>query len=61
MANPTNKSDDAWPITWQAVEDAQLRDWLRLTPAQRLELAEDLLEFVRFAKQNVAPTTGNKT
>lgn len=49
MANPPNKFDENWPVTWAAVEEAQLRDSLRLTPAQRLAWAEELLEFAQMA------------
>lgn len=37
------------PMTWSEVEDAQLRDWLRTTPAQRLKWLEEMLEFARMA------------
>jgi len=33
------------------VEEAQLKTWLTMTPAQRLAMAEELLEFVRLAQQ----------
>lgn len=33
------------PVNWSEVEDAQLRDWLRTTPAQRLAWLEEMLEF----------------
>jgi len=39
-----SESDVAWPVTFEQVEDAQLRDMLKATPAQRLALAEELLE-----------------
>ena len=45
----TTRTDTDWPVTWAEVEDAQLRDWLRSTPAQRLAWLEEMLEFVRTA------------
>jgi len=33
----------AWPVTFEQVADAQLRDMLKASPAQRLALAEELL------------------
>ena len=39
-----NESEIAWPVTFEQVGDAQLRDMLKATPAQRLALAEELLE-----------------
>ena len=43
------RTDTDWPVTWSEVEDAQLRDWLRTTPAQRLAWLEEMLEFARMA------------
>jgi len=45
----TARTDTDWPVTWSEVEDAQLRDWLRTTPAQRLKWLEEMLEFARTA------------
>lgn len=45
----TARTDTDWPVTWSEVEDAQLRDWLRTTPAQRLAWLEEMLEFARTA------------
>lgn len=45
----TARTDTEWPVTWSEVEDAQLRDWLRTTPAQRLKWLEEMLEFARTA------------
>ena len=42
MAN--NRKD--WLVTYEQVEDAQLRDMLKATPAQRLAMAEEMLEFI---------------
>ena len=45
--NETNLSlTGDWPVTFEQVEDAQLRDMLKATPAQRLAMAEELLEFI---------------
>lgn len=49
MVNSENDEQTLWPLTWEAVEEAQLRDNLRLTPAQRLASAEALLEFIQMA------------
>ena len=38
------------PVTFEQVEEAQLRDMLKATPAQRLAMAEELAEFVRLAR-----------
>ena len=43
------RTDTHWPVAWSEVEDAQLRDWLRTTPAQRLAWLEEMLEFARMA------------
>ena len=54
MANQpnTNKgSESFWPVTFAEVEEAQLKASLAATPAQRLAMAEELLEFVRLAQQ----------
>jgi len=40
-----NEAEAAWAVTFEQVEDAQLLDMLKATPAQRLALAEELLEF----------------
>lgn len=38
--------DPDWPVTFEQVEDAQLRDMLKATPAQRLAMAEEMLQFM---------------
>lgn len=38
-----------WPVTFAQVEEAQLRDMLKATPAQRLAMAEELAEFIKLA------------
>ena len=43
------KASSDWPVSFEAVEDAQLKEMLKLTPAQRLEMAEELLEFAILA------------
>jgi hypothetical protein len=52
MANPPSQSSESeplWPVTFQEVEEAQLKDWLAATPAQRLAMAEELFKFVQLA------------
>jgi len=45
MANNEIKGSEAdWPVSFEAVEDDHLRQMLKMTPAQRLALAEELLE-----------------
>ena len=39
-----NEAD--WPVTFEQVEDAQLREMLKISPAQRLAMAEELMEFI---------------
>ena len=54
MANPPDPDKDSkpfWPVTFAEVEEAQLKANLAATPAQRLAMAEELLEFVRLAQQ----------
>ena len=52
--NQVNETDLSltgdWPVTFEQVEDAQLRDMLKATPAQRLAMAEELLEFIIMAR-----------
>lgn len=43
--NEVNESAAEWPVTFEQVEDEQLRDMLKATPAQRLAMAEELLHF----------------
>ncbi len=43
--NEVNEPDNEWPVTFKQVEDEQLRDMLKATPAQRLAMAEELLQF----------------
>ena len=38
------ESEAVWPVTFEQVADAQLRDMLKATPTQRLALAEELLK-----------------
>lgn len=54
MVSSPTENDPLWPLTWEAVEDAQLRDSLRLSPAQRLAWAEALLEFIQLASKHGA-------
>jgi len=43
--NQINEPETEWPVTFEQVEDEQLRDMLKATPAQRLAMAEELLKF----------------
>ncbi len=49
--NPNKEPGPFWPVTFAEVEEAQLKASLAATPAQRLAMAEELLEFVRLAQQ----------
>lgn len=51
MANNKQIDDPTsdWPVSFEAVEDDQLYEMLKLTPAQRLDMAEQLLEFAMLA------------
>lgn len=44
-----NEPQADWPVTFEQVEDVQLRDMLKATPAQRLVMAEQLAKFIRLA------------
>jgi len=48
--NQINESDADWPVTFEQNEDAQLREMLKSTPAQRLAMAEELMEFIITAR-----------
>jgi len=43
--NQINEPEKKWPVSFEQVEDAHLRDMLKATPAQRLAMAEELLNF----------------
>ena len=43
--NQINEVSSDWPVTFEQVEEDHLRQMLKLTPAQRLEIAEELLDF----------------
>lgn len=43
--NEVNEPETDWPVTFEQVEDEQLREMLKVTPAQRLAMAEELLQF----------------
>lgn len=49
VAKNSKKDSSHWPVSFEAVEDAQLQEMLKLTPAQRIEMAEELLEFAILA------------
>jgi len=53
MANDPKQNKETepfWPVTFADVEEAQLKATLAATPAQRLAMAEELLEFARLAE-----------
>jgi hypothetical protein len=39
--NKVTEPDNEWPVTFEQVEDEQLRSMLKATPAQRLAMAEE--------------------
>jgi len=41
-----NEPEAEWPVNFKQLEEAQLRDMLKATPAQRLAMAEELAELV---------------
>jgi len=47
--NQINEPASDWPVTFKEVEEDHLKEMLKMTPAQRLELAEELLEFAILA------------
>jgi hypothetical protein len=49
--NPNKAPALIWPVTFAEVEEAQLKASLAATPAERLAMAEELLEFVRLVQQ----------
>lgn len=62
MANQPNLGEEPepfWPVTFADVEEAQLKPWLKATPAQRLAWAEEILELARMAEVARA-TSANK-
>ena len=49
MKKTDQVNEPDWPVTFEQVEDVQLRDMLKATPAQRLVMAEQLAKFIRLA------------
>ena len=47
---PNKEAEPFWPVTFADVEEAQLKTWLKATPAQRLAWAEEILELARMAQ-----------
>ena len=45
--NQIKEPKKEWPVTFEQVEDAHLRDMLKATPAQRLAMAEELLSLTK--------------
>lgn len=53
MENPPNQNkpdQPFWPVTFAEVEEAQLKAWLGMTPAQRLAMAEELFSLARLVE-----------
>jgi len=50
--NKISEPSTDWPVTYEQVEEAQLLDMLKATPAQRLAMAEELLTFAMKASEN---------
>lgn len=48
--NPNKETEPFWPVTFEDVREARLKAALAATPAQRLAMAEELLEFARLAE-----------
>ncbi len=46
-----NEPEADWLVTFEQVEAAQLRDMLKATPAQRLAMAEELMNFINIANK----------
>lgn len=53
--NQINEPEADWPVTFEDVEKDHLRQMLKMTPAQRLAMAEELLEFAIKAGAVKAP------
>ncbi len=47
--NQINEPTPDWPASFEAVEKEHLKQMLKMTPAQRLSLAEELLDFAILA------------
>jgi hypothetical protein len=47
--NEIKESDPEWPDSFEDVEDGHLKQMLKMALAQRLALAEELLEFAVIA------------
>ena len=47
---PNREAEPFCPVTFADVEEAQLKTWLKATPAQRLAWAEEILELARMAE-----------
>lgn len=45
--NKISEPEAEWPVTFEQVADSHLRDMLKATPAQRLAMAEELLNFTK--------------
>ncbi len=43
--NQVNETEADWPVSFEDVEKEHLKEMLKMTPAQRLALAEELLDF----------------
>ena len=47
MTSNKRTSAEPYPLTWKDVERAQLKQWLRTSPAQRLAWLEEVLNLLR--------------
>ncbi len=50
MTNEVNDPGVDWLVTFEQLEDVQLQEMLKVTPAERLAMAEELLEFIILSK-----------
>ena len=46
---PTSTNESFYPVTWDEVEEAELDDALRATPAQRLAWLEEVMKLAWMA------------
>jgi hypothetical protein len=43
MTNEPTHPEGPWPVSWEAARKAQLREWAKATPSQRLQWLEQAL------------------
>ena len=56
--NQIKEPEADWPVTFEDVEKDHLKQMLEMTPAQRLALAEELLDFAIKAGAVKVPKDG---